>query len=216
LERINKHYVSDYLQNLIPDHDPLMAEFRRTCEASHIPIIHKEVGQLIRFLIQIKQATRVLEIGTAVGFSAIFMSRIINDPNGYITTLERSPHMLEKAHSNLENYEHPTPITLLQGEATELLPRLTKPYDILFLDGAKSKYQQFYQSAKKCLVPGGLIISDNVLHKGMTATDSLVVRRQRTIVREMRAYLDYLSTHPDLETTVLPLGDGVAISYIKP
>ncbi len=213
MERINQPYVEHYLKSLIHEEDPEISQFRQICEASQIPIIHEEVGQLIKFLIRLTGASRILEIGTAVGFSSIFMSKIIHNPKGYITTIERNPKMVSQAIENFKSYTCPTPIEFLQGQAEDLIEQLDQAYDILFLDGAKSKYRLIYEKAGHLLRPGGLIIADNVLHKGMTATDDLVVRRQRTIVRNMREFLDYLSHDKQFETTILPMGDGVALTW---
>lgn len=215
MDLINREYIEKYIKSLIIEEDPTMDAFRRECEKNSIPIIHKEVAQLIRLLIRLTGSTRVLEIGTAVGFSSIFMSKIIDNEKGYITTIDRSKKFIALAKENFVKYSHKTPITLLEGDATEILSGLTQEYDIIFMDAAKSKYMEFHEIALKLLRPGGLIIADNVLYQGMIANDALVVRRQRTIVRKMRQYLEFLHNEPSLETSVLPIGDGLAISLKK-
>ncbi|MDP3386407.1 MAG: O-methyltransferase [Eubacteriales bacterium] len=215
MDLINREYIEKYIQSLIIEEDREMDAFRRECEENCIPIIHKEVAQLIRLLIRLTGSTRVLEIGTAVGFSSIFMSKTIDNENGYITTIDRNKKFIALAKENLIKYSHKTPITIKEGDATEILSGLTQEYDIIFMDAAKSKYMAFHEIALKLLRPGGLVISDNVLYQGMIANDDLVVRRQRTIVRKMRQYLEFLHTDPSLETSVLPIGDGLAISLKK-
>jgi predicted O-methyltransferase YrrM len=215
MEIINKEYITHYIQSLIKEADPKFESFRIECEENQVPIIHKEVGQLIRLLITLTNAGKVLELGTAAGFSSIFMSRIINNPQGLVTTIERNKSWIPVAKNNISRFNPPTPIEILQGDASEILPSLKGEYDIIFIDAAKSKYMEFFNYCIKLLRPNGLIISDNVLYKGMIATDTLVKRRQKTIVRGMRKYLEYISTEPSLETSILPIGDGLAISLKK-
>lgn len=215
MELINKKYIPEYLRSLIVEKDKDMVEFRLKCESDKIPIVHKEVGQLIRLLITMTNTKKILELGTAVGYSSIMMSNIINSENGLITTMERRKVFIEQAKANIDIYKPPTPIEIIEGDALDMLDTIEGEYEMIFLDAAKSKYMDFFPKAMELLKPGGLIVSDNVLYKGMIASDDLVVRRQRTIVRKMRIYLKYISEHKDLETSILPMGDGVSISYKK-
>lgn len=215
LELINKKYIEDYIQNLIIEEDESLAKFRFECEEKKIPIIHKEIAQLIKFLIKLTNTKRILEFGTAVGYSSIYMSFTINDKNGYITTLERRKSYIEEAEQNILKFKPPTPIQILEGDALEIIDGITNEYDLIFLDAAKSKYMDFFNKSIKLLKPGGIIISDNVLYKGMIANDELVVRRQKTIVNKMRKYLKYISEDSSFETSVLPIGDGLAITLKK-
>jgi len=215
MDIINKAYITDYISGLIKEEDDEFEQFRLECEKNHVPIIHREVGQLIKLLIRLTGTTRILELGTAIGFSSIFMSRIINNPSGKITTVERNISWIEPAKGNIQKFNPKTPIEILHGEASEILKDIDGVYDMIFIDAAKSKYMEFFNLSVKHLKPGGLIISDNVLYKGMIATDSLVLRRQKTIVGKMRKYLKHISTAPGLETSILPLGDGLAITFMK-
>ncbi len=215
MELINKRYIPEYLRSLIVENDDEMAKFRLECEKDKIPIVHKEVGQLIKLLITMTKTKRILELGTAVGYSSIIMSKIIDSEDGLITTIERRKLFIDQAKSNIDLYNPPTPIEIMEGDALLVLDSIEGEYDMIFLDAAKSKYMDFLPRCMNLLKPGGLIVSDNVLYKGMIATDDLVVRRQRTIVRKMRLYLKYISEHEALETSILPMGDGVSISFKK-
>ena len=215
MELINKRYIPEYLRSLIVEDDHKMAAFRLQCEEKKIPIIHKEVGQLIKLLITMTKTKRILELGTAVGYSSIMMSKIIDSQDGLITTVERRQLFIDQAKANIDFYNPPTPIEIREGDALEILDSIEGEYDMIFLDAAKSKYMDFLPRCMELLKPGGIIVSDNVLYKGMIATDTLVVRRQRTIVRKMRQYLKFISQHQALETSILPMGDGVSISYKK-
>jgi len=215
LELINKKYIGDYIQSLIKEKDETLVEFRHECEEKNIPIIHKEVAQLIKLLIELTNSKRILEFGTAVGYSSIFMSNVINDDKGYITTIEKRKTFIDEAQQNIIKFNPPTPIEIIEGDAVEVLHKIDKEYDVIFIDAAKSKYLDFLKLSLRLLKPGGIIISDNVLYKGMVASDELVVRRQRTIVNKMRDYLKYISEDSSLETSVLPIGDGIAITLKK-
>jgi predicted O-methyltransferase YrrM len=137
------------------------------------------------------------------------------EPDGKIDTIERFELMADKAKENVKRAGKEDIINIIVGDASEVLPCLDKRYDMIFLDAAKGQYPEFLPDCLRMLNIGGLLISDNVLYKGMVANDELVVRRKKTIVKRMRTYLDSICNHEQLDTTILPVGDGVAISYKK-
>ncbi len=203
--------ITAYLDGLLPDEEPFLASLRARAEEDRVPIVEPEVAGLLRFLLALHRPRRILEIGTAVAYSTLVMAH--NMPEGEIVTIERYAPYLERAKANVAAYDGPVQITQLEGEALDHLEALEGQFDMIFIDAAKGHYRKFFDRAYPHLAPGGLILSDNVLYKGMIASDAYVVRRKKTIVKRMRRYLDYLYAHPELTTTVLPMGDGVAISH---
>lgn len=205
-------YISEYIRKTIKPSDGILAELETYAHENHVPIVHPEVARLMVVLGRMKQPERILEIGTAIGYSAILLSGVLK-PGGLIDTIERYELMIEKAHENIKKAGLAQVINVIAGEAADVLACLDKKYDLIFLDAAKGQYSEFLPHCLRMLSKGGVLISDNVLYKGMVANDELVVRRKRTIVKNMREYLDTLCSSSELETSILPVGDGVAISY---
>jgi predicted O-methyltransferase YrrM len=214
LELINKKFTTEYIKSLIKE-DKEVADFRKKCEERNLPIIHKEVSNFIKVVLKMNQPLKILELGTAVGFSSFFMAKTIDNDNLVIKTIERRNTFIDEAQDNLENLNYKGRIEVLPGDALNILENLDEKFDLIFIDAAKSKYLDFLPYCFKLLKKDGIIISDNVLYKGMIANDDLVERRQKTIVRKMRKYLETISSHPSMESSVLPLGDGVALTIKK-
>lgn len=211
-EKINETYITEYLHSLFPQKDAFLSELEEYAEKFEVPIIHPEVRAFLEVMCRIHKPKRILEIGTAIGYSAsVFAKQLPKD--GRVITIERDPGMTQLALSNIEKAGLDDVIRVIEGEALEVLSCLDSKFDIIFIDAAKGYYNEFLELTLPLINDGGLIISDNVLYKGMTATDELVKRRQKTIVGRMRDYLTLLCEHKNLTTSVLPLGDGVAISY---
>lgn len=211
-EKINLDYITEYLHTLFPPKDDFLAELEAYANANDVPIIHPEVRALLQFLCKLSKPSRVLEVGTAIGYSAIVFARELPE-NGRLITIEREPEMTVLALSNIEQANLSEKIRVIEGEALEVLSCLNSKFDLVFIDAAKGYYHEFFELVLPLMNDGGLIVSDNVLYKGMTASDDLVKRRQKTIVGRMRDYLEMLCNHPKLTTSVLPVGDGVALSY---
>lgn len=212
MSNINYNFIKEYIENIVPERSRNLMELEDYAHAQKIPIISPEVGQFIKVLLKIIDAKNILEIGTAIGYSSILMAEIAGE-DAKITTLERRKDMVKLAKENIKKSNFERKIKIIEGDAKEILPTLEKKYDFIFIDAAKGHYLEFFKKCDKLLKKGGILLSDNVLYKGMVADDKLVVRRKKTIVRRMRAYLKYLSEHKDYKTTVIPLGDGVALSY---
>ncbi|MBM7561576.1 O-methyltransferase [Fusibacter tunisiensis] len=206
-------YVEKYIRSLLPKSDGLLAELETYAEMHHIPIVHPEVAQHLKVLIQIQKPNRILEIGTAIGYSAALMA--LGMTGGRIETIELKEEMIEKAKETFEKLESPVDIIQHQGDAQMVLKEIEGTFDLIFIDASKGHYQTFFDLALPKLRPGGIIVSDNVLYKGMVATDAYLVKRKITIVKRMRRFLAYISDKPNIETTILPLGDGLAITYKK-
>ena len=214
MSEIVQDYINDYIRGLIPPDSPEMEDFRRNAEKEEVPIIHREVQKHIEMLIGSNKIQSILEVGTAVGFSSSVFARAMG-PAGQVDTIERNLNMVAQADENITALGLKNQISIMIGDAQEHLEELTKTYDMIFLDGAKGHYIHLLDHCLRCLKPGGLLVSDNVLYKGMIATDQLVIRRKITIVKRMRKYLEAISNHPQLVTSILPLGDGLAISWKK-
>lgn len=214
MDNINREYIDSYIKSLILDEDEKLNAFRNECQERNLPIIHKEVGQFIKLMIKQSNVKSILEIGTNVGYSSIFFSHVMNF-EGKIVTLERSEKFYQEAVSNIKNFNLDKNIEVHFGDATEILDTIKGSFDMAFIDAAKSYYKLFFDKACERMKSGGIIISDNVLYQGMIATDELVVRRKKTLVRNLRNYLEYISHDDRFITSVLPLGDGLAVTLLK-
>lgn len=177
-----------------------------------VPIIRKPTQQLLRFLMAMVKPKSILEVGTAIGFSALLMSEYA-PADCRITTIEKYEKRIPLARENFAKAGRADRITLIEGDAADVLPTLAGPYDLIFMDAAKGQYIHFMPEVLRLLTPGGLLVSDNVLQDGdVIESRFAVTRRNRTIHTRMREYLYELNHHPELTTTVLPVGDGIALS----
>ncbi len=190
-------------------------KIERCARADNVPIIRTETGSLLRLLLAMQRPSSILEVGTAVGFSALLMSEYM--PAGcHITTIEKYEKRIPAAKENFKKAGREECITLLEGDAAQILTRLTEPFDFIFMDAAKGQYLHFLPDILRLLRPGGLLLSDNVLQEGeILESRYAVTRRDRTIHARMRDYLFELTHSPILETAVLPVGDGVTVSVKK-
>lgn len=216
MDNINREYIDVYINGLIENKDEILEKFRTECIERQLPIIHKEVGQYIKLIIEQLNAKNIIEVGTNVGYSSIFMSRVMNN-EGKVITLERSEKFYNEAIQNIKKFNLERNIEVYFGDAVEILDTIdiNGTFDIAFIDAAKSYYTTFFDKCAKMMKSGGIIISDNVLYQGMIANDDLVVKRKKTLVRNMREYLIYISHDDRYITSVLPLGDGLAVTLIK-
>lgn len=214
MSNIVNDLVEDYIRNILKENKSLILEMEEYAKENSVPIIHKEVAELLRFILDIHKPKRILEIGCAIGYSSIFFATVLGGDVEIITT-ERNPVMLEKAYENIEKAGLKDKIKILVGDAAQTLKDLDREFDMIFIDAAKGQYKMFYDMVTPQLKKGGIVISDNILYKGMIASDDFVVRRKRTIVKRMREYLDYICSLEDVDTSILPVGDGVALSYKK-
>jgi len=208
---VNEH-VEEYIRGLVKENDDYFLKLETYAEAEHVPIIHKEVKSLLAFVVQSTNANSVLEIGTAIGYSASVFARAMSG-KGKVTSIERRDdyHFLAKRNVAKLNYE--TEFDFRLGDALDVLDEINEMYDVIFVDASKGHYQEFLDKCLDKLNDGGVIISDNVLYQGMIASDHYVLKRKKTIVKRMRNYLDYITDHPDFTTTLLPMSDGIALSY---
>lgn len=191
---------------------PLLEQIEKEAKEAYVPIIRREMQSLLKFLLALKQPERILEVGTAVGFSALLMAQY-NPRHAQITTIENYEKRIPIARSNFQRAGRSEQITLLEGDAAEVLPTLTGTYDFIFMDAAKGQYIHFFDEVLRLLAPGGMLVSDNVLQDGdIIESRFAVTRRNRTIHKRMREYLYVLTHHEQLTTCVVPVGDGVTLS----
>ena len=180
---------------------------------NHIPIIMDDTLEYIYELYKNKSISSILEIGTAVGYSAICFTGILND-NGFIDTIERDEQRVTAARENIKKAEVEEKINIISGDAVEILPTINKKYDMVFIDAAKGKYPFFLKEALRLLNKDGIILADNILYKGYVMSD-YNKHKQRTAVRNLREYIKEVTQNPNLETEILEIGDGLAISKLK-
>lgn len=201
-----------YVHSLEVPEDPLLERIEQEALDGRVPIIRKETQSFLKTLLLIHRPRRVLEIGTAVGFSALLMSAYL-PKEGHITTVENYEKRIPIARENFRHCGKEEQIRLIQGDALAVMKELEGPFDFIFMDAAKGQYVYYLPEAVRLLTPGGVLMSDNVLQDGDVLESRFAVeRRNRTIHSRMREYLYELKHHQLLQTSILPLGDGVALS----
>lgn len=204
--------LATFINSLDAGNTPYLNELERYAKKTNVPIIRTEMQSLLKFLLAMKEPREILEVGTAIGFSALLMSEY-GPKDCHITTIEKYEKRIPIAKENFKKAGKEDAITLLEGDATEILQTLEDEYDFIFMDAAKGQYIHFLPDILRLLKVGGLLISDNVLQDGdIIESRFAVTRRNRTIHARMREYLYELKHHEDLETVILPVGDGVTIS----
>lgn len=204
-----------YINSLDTGNTEILDTIEKEALDTYVPIIRKEMQGFLKLLLAMKRPARILEVGTAVGFSAILMAEY--DPvECEITTIENYEKRIPIARENFKRAGKEHQITLLEGDATEILKELTKPYDFIFMDAAKGQYIHFMPEILRLLKPEGILVSDNVLQDGdIIESHFIVTRRNRTIYKRMREYLYELTHSDELVTSVLPIGDGITVSVKK-
>lgn len=192
-----------------------LEELEKYSRETNVPIIRPQMQSLLKFLLAWGKPRKILEVGTAIGFSALLMSEYA--PEGcHITTIEKYEKRIPLARENFKKAGKEENITLLEGDATEILAELEGEFDMIFMDAAKGQYINFMPDILRLLSPGGILVSDNILQDGdIVESKYAVTRRNRTIHNRMREYLYALTHHEELETVILPVADGVTLSVKK-
>ena len=180
---------------------------------NHIPIIMDDTLEVVDKILTEIKPKRILEIGTAVGYSAMCFSEYL-EPDGKIDTIERDEERIEEAKDNIKKVGVEDKINIYEGDAVEILPTLDEKYDVVFIDAAKGKYPFFLKQALRMIKPNGIILADNVLYKGYVMSD-YNKHKQRTAVRSLREYIKEVTENDNIETQILDVGDGLAISKIS-
>lgn len=201
-----------YINSLDMGNTPFLEELEQTALRDRVPIIRREMQSFIKMFLALNQPKRILEVGTAVGFSTLLMCEY-SQPEMHITTIENYEKRIPLAEENFKKAGREDQITFLKGDAGEILKNLEGSYDLIFMDAAKGQYIHWLPDVVRLLAPGGILMSDNVLQEGeLIESHYLVERRNRTIYKRMRDYLFELKHHPQLTTSIIPLGDGVSVS----
>ncbi len=209
---ITDERVVSFIHSFHREEEALIRQLEADAIEAGVPIVRRETRELLKVIEIIRKPKRLLEVGTAVGFSAIYMSRYLPE-DGTITTIENYPPRIEKAKANFASAGLTDRITLLEGDAARYLKDLQEPFDMIFMDAAKGQYIHFLPDVLRLLAKDGVLISDNVLQDGdVLESRYAVAKRSRTIHSRMREYLYAITHHPELETALIPIGDGVAVS----
>lgn len=201
-----------FINSLEPGNTPFLNEIEKEAKETNVPIIRTETQSFLKLLLAMKKPASILEIGCAIGFSALLMSEYA--PAGCkITTIEKYEKRIPVAKENFKRAGKEDSIILLEGDAADWLKKLNGVYDFIFMDAAKGQYIHFLPDVLRLMPEGGILLSDNVLQDGdIIQSRYAVTRRNRTIHTRMRDYLYELKHHPQLETAILPVGDGVTLS----
>ncbi len=209
---ITEERISTFINSFDTGNTPFLNELERFAIETNVPIIRPQMQSFLKLLLAIKQPKQILEVGTAIGFSALLMSEY-GPENCRITTIEKYEKRISLAKENFKRAGKEDQIVLLEGDAVEILKKLDGPYDFIFMDAAKGQYIHFLPDILDLMPIGGLLISDNVLQDGdVLESRYAVTRRDRTIHSRMREYLYELKHNEQLQTDILPIGDGVTVS----
>ena len=201
-----------YINSLDMGNTPFLSEIEKKAIESYVPIIKKETQRLLKFLLAERKPRKILEIGAAVGFSAIIMAE--NSPeDAHITTIENYEKRIAIARDNIKKSGYDEKITLLEGNAEDILPGLEPGYDMIFIDAAKAQYPYYLEEARRLMTGDALLMADNCLQEGDIFESKFVVtRRDRTIHKRMREFLYNISHDGDFRSVILPVGDGVTLA----
>lgn len=203
-----------FINSLDKGNSAFLYELENFARGEGVPVIRRQTQGLLRFLLALTRPERILEVGTAVGFSALLMSE--NAPQAHITTIEKYEKWIPLAKENFRKAGKEEAITMLCGDAADILKTLTGSYDFIFMDAAKAQYIHFLPDTLRLLPVGGMLVSDNVLQDGdVIESRYAVTRRNRTIHARMREYLYELTHREELSSVILPVGDGVALTIRK-
>ena len=205
-------YVTDYINNTLGKSDEFLSELETYADENHVPIVTKDTAWFLRSLMAMQKPKKILEIGTAIGYSAILFAKY---SNADIVTLEKDEETAFIAKENIEKAGLTDRIQVIVGDALESIKDIDDKFDFVFLDANKSHYKDYLPDIMRNLTDDGVIVSDNILYKGMVANDELVTKRQKTIVKNLREYINILTNHDELVTSIIPIGDGVALSVRK-
>lgn len=208
--------IVSYMNSLESDNTEVLKNIEREAHKDNVPIIRKEMESFLRVMLSIKRPLKILELGTAIGYSAILMSECI-DEKTKIITIENYEKRIPIAKENIKLAGKSNVIELLEGDALEIMPTLeANQFDFVFMDAAKAQYINFLPEVLRLMKKGAVLITDNILQEGDVIQSKYVVRRRdRTIHKRMREYLQAVKNHPELVTSIVPIGDGITISVKK-
>lgn len=207
------NYVSEYIRSLEQSKEPILIEMEEYASINKVPIIEVEVARFLEFLVMLKKPKRILEIGTAIGYSSIIMNRAY--PDSIITTIEIDEKNFLKAKEFIKRAGWEKNIDLIYADANDALDFITDEYDMIFMDAAKGQYISFFEKSIERLNHGGILVSDNILFRGLVAKEKNNIRRKNTIVKRLKEFLKIITNSDKFSTTIIPIDDGMAICYKK-
>lgn len=209
-----KEEMNNYLVELLPDSEKWMEDLEAKATRDNVPIMDAVSMQFVTQLIRMYQPSRILEVGTAIGYSALRM--LSAHPEASIVTIERDEARYNQALEEIRKNGKDNSIQVILGDALEEISKLDGKFDFIFIDAAKGQYKRFFELASPLLSSKGVILSDNVLFRGFVAEPETASKRHKKMVEKIRDYNKWLMQHPNFTTSIVPIGDGVAISVRKP
>lgn len=202
---INYKYSSQFIEDLLEDVD--FIELRKYAKENRVPIMNSQTKELLVSLIKISKPKKILEIGTAIGYSSLIFSKY---SDAQITTIELDENTAKIANNNFKKYK--TNIKLINDDAMKALRNIDQGFDFVFIDANKSRYLDYFKITSKLLNEGGIIVADNVLFRGEVCNDDLIEKRKITLVKNLRKFLAYITNNEDFISSIIPIGDGLTIS----
>ncbi|MGI6123165.1 MAG: O-methyltransferase [Acetivibrionales bacterium] len=213
-DKINYPDIIEFLRSNIKRETGFLKELEEYASIHHIPIIQPESAALLKILVKLHRPQKILEAGTAIGYSACILAEAM-DKSGIIDTIEIDEEMADIAKKNIQEMGYNKRIRVLLGDALEVMECLNSSYDMIFLDAAKGQYNEYLVQSLRLLKPGGLLVSDNILYKGLVAQKEKIQHKHRTIAVNLREYIHQICSDNRLETAIIPIGDGMAVSIKK-
>ena len=205
---ITAEYVEDYIAKLQPERDGLMRRMEAYADDHDVPIIGPVGGRFLYTVAKLHRSSRILEAGTAIGYTSLWFARATKAWDGHVTTLDASPDMAEIARANLDEAGESDRVDIVVGDALKSLDALDGPFDLCFIDHEKEQYQEFLEAALPKIASGGVVLADNVLRRGDVATSD----GDDAMVQAMREFNRFMTAHPELESMIVPLRDGIAVA----
>ena len=210
---ISYDFITDYINETLPESEGLLKEMEDYAHKHYVPIIQKETMWFLKTLLAIKKPEKILEIGTAIGYSSLVFSQYLKE-GGKIITVELDEDTAKIAKENFKKANN-TSIKLIIGDGEDVLSNTNEKFDVIFLDANKSLYIRSLPDIMRILNKDGILIADNVLYKGMVASEDLETYRKRTLVKNLRDFLYEIAHNEEFTTSILPIGDGISISHRK-
>lgn len=207
--------LEKYLEDLVPKRDPVLQAMEEQALKETIPVVTPAVGSYLAMLVAVSRSQRILEIGTATGYSTVWLARAAALADGHVTTIDMNAGRREQALQYFREAGVQDRVTSLLGDVRKILPDLTGDYDLIFIDAAKGEYLEYLELGLPKLSENGLLVADNVLFRGWVAPGAVYAPKYENMVSHLRCFLHKLCHHPELDTVILPLGDGLAVSRHK-
>ncbi|WP_300410517.1 O-methyltransferase [Lagierella sp.] len=205
--------IEEYIRTLSKFKDKSLEGLETYAKNNHVPIIEPEVAKFLQMIVRLKKPIKVLELGTAIGYSSIIIK--LANRNSEIVSIEKNPEMVKIANKNIIDFGFDDSVEVIESDALDYLNKCEEKFDFIFIDAAKGQYMRYFKASEKLLNPKGIILCDNVLFKGLVCDEEALTKRHRnmTIVRRLNSFLEYITKLKDFETSIIPIDDGMSISY---